>query len=113
MSLQTLLVLGLSVIGGLACGSSRQSEPLTGSLELSPHQRQGQVLFHKYCHQCHPHGDAGLGPAINSKPAPLAVIRLQVRTGLGAMPAFPDTLISDRDLDQLLAFVDAQREHAE
>jgi hypothetical protein len=29
------------------------------------------------------------------------------------MPAFPNTLISDRDLDQLLAFVDAQREQAD
>jgi mono/diheme cytochrome c family protein len=113
MRLQALLGLGLVVMSGLACGSARQSEPLTGPLELSPQLQRGQVLFHKFCHQCHPHGDAGLGPAINSKPAPLALIRVQVRTGLGAMPAFPNTLISDRDLDQLLAFVDAQREQAD
>jgi hypothetical protein len=42
----------------------------------------------------------------------MAAFRLQVRGGLGAMPAFPDALISDRDLDQLLAFVDFQRQHA-
>jgi mono/diheme cytochrome c family protein len=95
-----------------ACGSARQSEPLTGSLRLTADQQRGQVLFHKFCHQCHPHGDAGLGPAINDKPAPLAVIRLQVRAGLGAMPAFPGALLPDRDLDELLAFVDAQREQS-
>jgi mono/diheme cytochrome c family protein len=95
-----------------ACGSARQSEPLTGALSLTAEQQRGQVLFHKFCHQCHPHGEAGLGPAINDKPAPLPVIRLQVRAGLGAMPAFPGALLADRDLDQLLAFVDAQREQS-
>jgi hypothetical protein len=29
------------------------------------------------------------------------------------MPAFPEALISDPDLDQLLAFVDAQRDQSE
>jgi mono/diheme cytochrome c family protein len=95
-----------------ACGSARQSEPLTGALRLTAEQQHGQVLFHKFCHQCHPHGEAGLGPAINNKPAPLAIVRIQVRSGLGAMPAFPDRLIPDHDLDSLLAFVDAQRSQA-
>ena len=95
-----------------ACGSGRQSEPLTGALSLSAEQQHGQALFHKFCHQCHPHGEAGLGPAINNKPAPLAMIRLQVRSGLGAMPAFPEKLIADQELDQLLTFVDAQREQS-
>lgn len=67
------------------------------------------VLFHKFCHQYHPHGEAGLGPAINSNPAPMAAFRAQVRAGLGAMPAFPDAVLPSRDLDQLLAFVSAQR----
>jgi mono/diheme cytochrome c family protein len=103
------LLTALLALAGAACGSARQSEPLTGALVLSSEQRRGQVLFHKFCHQCHPHGEAGLGPDINAKPTPQAVIRLQVRSGLGAMPAFPDALIPDQDLDQLLAFVDAQR----
>jgi len=108
---RTLLVLLLGSLG-VACGSGRQSAPLDGELKLNAEQRQGQVLFHKFCHQCHPHGEAGLGPAINTNPAPLVAVRLQVRAGLGAMPAFPDSLIPDRDLQQLLAFVDAQREQS-
>lgn len=107
------LLLGLSLVGSLACGSGRRSEPLVGALALTAEQRRGQVLFHKFCHQCHPHGEPGLGPGFNTNPAPLAAIRLQVRSGLGAMPAFPDALIADRDLDQLLAFVDAQRDQSE
>lgn len=58
-------------------------------------------------------GKPGWGPDINAKPAPRAVIRLQVRSGLGAMPAFPDALIPDQDLNQLLAFVDAQRNQSD
>jgi mono/diheme cytochrome c family protein len=105
----SLLVLAASV----ACGSARRSEPLVGAPSLSANEQHGQVLFHKYCHQCHPLGEAGLGPAINSNPAPLAAFRLQVRSGLGAMPAFPESIIADRDLDQLLAYVDALREHGD
>lgn len=94
------------------CGSARRSDPLTGTLSLNGEQRHGQVLFHKFCHQCHPNGEAGLGPAINNKPAPLAMIRLQVRGGLGAMPAFPEKLLPDRELEALLTFVDAQRDQS-
>jgi mono/diheme cytochrome c family protein len=91
------------------CGSTRRSEPQVATLSLNAEQQHGQILFHKYCDQCHPHGEAGLGPAINVNPAPMAAFRAQVRGGLGAMPAFPDAVIPDHDLDQLLAFVAVQR----
>jgi mono/diheme cytochrome c family protein len=110
--IRTMLVIPLGLLA-VACGSGRQSAPLVGELKLNAEQRHGQVLFHKFCHQCHPHGEGGLGPAINNNPAPLAAVRLQVRSGLGAMPSFPDALIPDSDLEQLLAFVDAQREQSE
>jgi len=101
----------LVLLAGLnACGSEQRKEPRIGALALTPGEQHGQRLFGKFCHQCHPNGEAGLGPAINSNPAPMAAFRLQVRSGLGAMPSFPDTIIPDRDLDLLLAFVDAQRE---
>ena len=102
----TLLIL----LGLVGCGSERRKEPMIGALSLSPAEQRGQMLFAKFCHQCHPNGEAGLGPAINSNPAPMATFRLQVRGGLGAMPAFPEAIIPDPYLDELLAFVDAQRE---
>src|SRR4051812_20264971 len=99
MSMRCTLVWMLRALSCLlscvACGSGRQSEPLAGALKLNAEQRHGQVLFHKFCYQCHPHGEAGLGPAINNKPAPLAAVRFQVRAGLGAMPAFSAALIPD------------------
>jgi mono/diheme cytochrome c family protein len=105
---RSFFAVALAALASGAC-SSRQSEPHVALLSLTPEQQHGQVLFHKFCHQCHPHGEAGLGPAINTNPAPMAAFRAQVRTGLGAMPAFPEAVLPSGDLDQLLAFVAAQR----
>jgi hypothetical protein len=104
-------LLAIVLLSGIACGSARRSEPLVGAPKLGPVEQHGQILFHKFCHQCHPHGEAGLGPAINSNPAPIAAFRLQVRSGLGAMPSFPEAIIPDQNLDHLLAYVDALRDH--
>ena len=103
-----VFAVALAALASTACGA-RQSEPHVAVLSLTPEQQHGQVLFHKFCYQCHPHGEAGLGPAINANPAPMAAFRAQVRTGLGAMPAFPEAVLPSGDLDQLLAFVAAQR----
>jgi mono/diheme cytochrome c family protein len=100
-------------LASVACGSARRSEPMVGAPRLSAEEQRGQVLFHKFCHQCHPNGEGGFGPAINSNPAPMAAFRVQVRAGLGAMPAFSEQIIPERDLDQLLAYADALREHPE
>ncbi|HJP61658.1 MAG TPA: cytochrome c, partial [Gemmatimonadaceae bacterium] len=58
---------------------------------------------------CHPGGAAGLGPPLNNKPAPAFVIRFQVRHGLGAMPAFDSTQISDADLHAVAEYLKALR----
>ena len=58
------------------------------------------------CHQCHPGGTAGLGPAINNAPLPGGLVKAQVRNGLGAMPGFSQEQISDEELDALVAYID-------
>jgi mono/diheme cytochrome c family protein len=60
------------------------------------------------CNGCHPQGAGGLGPALNDKPVPAAAIKLQVRQGMGAMPAFAESEISAEELDQLVAFLSAK-----
>jgi mono/diheme cytochrome c family protein len=106
----TATALALTLVATSGCGSSRRAEPQVATLSLNAEQRHGQVLYAKFCDQCHPHGEAGLGPAINVNPAPMAAFRAQVRGGLGAMPSFPDAVLPDHDLDQLLAFVAVQRQ---
>ena len=62
------------------------------------------------CDRCHPGGEAGLGPAINSVPG--FVKRFQVRHGLGAMPAFQEDRISDKELNNLLKYLKAMKKHS-
>lgn len=112
----TSWVLGIlgTTLALAACGpEARKSEPLTGPLELSEQARLGREHFMRHCNECHPGGEAGLGPALNSKLLHAAEIRAQVRNGFGEMPAFDDARLPDQDLDAIIAFLEALREHGE
>lgn len=92
------------------CGSVRRGEPITGvRLWDTPELRKGKVVFAENCHQCHPGGEGGLGPGLNDKPAPVWLMKTQVRVGLGTMPGFSEEQISDGELDELMAYVIALR----
>lgn len=90
-----------------AC-SSRRSEPLRGSLELSNDRvKNGHVLYMEHCQKCHPQGEGGLAPAINSNLAPGFIKRFQMRHGLGVMPSFKDDEISDEQLKDISKYLKA------
>ena len=109
MTLRRVAVLGLLALS--ACGSGRRSEPLVGPVRLdTAEESRGERAFFRFCHQCHPGGDSGLGPALNNKPLPGAAIRLQVRTGIGNMPSINDDELSDADLDAIVAYMGALRQ---
>lgn len=92
----------------VGCGSARRGEPIAGALaSLSTEERAGREVFMQACYQCHPGGMAGLGPAINDKPLPGWLIKTQVRQGLGAMPSFDESELSETDLDALVAYLAA------
>lgn len=76
---------------------------MEGPLTLNAHEQAGEKVFMEHCQRCHPNGEAGLGPAIN--PAPAFGKRFQIRHGLGAMPAFDEKHISDKELDQVLSYL--------
>jgi cytochrome c5 len=104
----TIAVLALLCVG---C-SARRSEPIAGPFPIDLQQiAEGRKLFMVHCHQCHPGGEAGLGPAINNKPVPSFMIRLQVRKGFGAMPAFSEQEVSPEELEALLSYLEALRKH--
>jgi mono/diheme cytochrome c family protein len=93
-----------------ACASPRRGEPIAGPFTASdPAIARGQQVFMRSCHQCHPGGEAGVGPAINDKPLPGFLIKAQVRAGVGAMPRFSEQEIPAAELDDLVRFVKAQR----
>lgn len=99
-----VLVCGLLAVA--ACGSARRGVPLTGHGEPPTAELQlGQRVFARYCHQCHPGGAGGLGPALNNKPLPGWLIKFQVRNGLGAMPAFPSRVLPGEELNAMVRYL--------
>jgi mono/diheme cytochrome c family protein len=103
----------LLVAAGLAlgCGPARRSEPLMGPVALNEAETRGRVAYMAYCHQCHPGGEAGLGPSLNDKALPEFLKKLQVRQGIGSMPSFSETEISESEVDDIMAYLSALREH--
>ncbi len=92
------------------CGSARRSEPLKGAVAITDARvSHGRIVFMAACHRCHPGGEAGLGPALNDKPLPEFLIKTQIRTGLGAMPAFGRDRLSDADVDAVIRYMKAIR----
>jgi mono/diheme cytochrome c family protein len=107
-SARAVLVAGivLLLVGG--CVTARKTEPLAPPIDVSdPKLAQGQKVFFQHCHQCHPHGQGGLGPAVVNKPLPEFLMKFQVRHGLGAMPSFGPDKILPAELDALMAYIKA------
>jgi mono/diheme cytochrome c family protein len=107
--LAVILAAGLALAGCKAF-TARKTEPLADPVDTSdPKVAHGEKLFFQHCHQCHPHGEAGLGPAIVNKPLPEFLMKFQVRHGLGTMPSFGGDKIPQADLDDLMAYLKAVR----
>lgn len=102
----TFTLLICSLLFPTACGSARRGEPITVSTAISdPYIEQGQIVFMRNCHKCHPGGEAGLAPAINNKSLPEFLMRFQVRHGIGAMPSFTEEEITATQLDNLMKYL--------
>jgi mono/diheme cytochrome c family protein len=101
------LISGVAALLLAASCAHRHTEPITGKLVNTddPHIANGQFMFNKYCQKCHPSGEAGLGPEVTHKPG--FARRVQVRHGLGVMPAFDAGLISKRDLKDIQKYLNA------
>jgi mono/diheme cytochrome c family protein len=104
------------ILVGVSCGLlfsacvARKTEPLAPPLNLSdPKVAHGQKVFFQHCHQCHPHGQGGLGPAIVNKPLPEFLMKFQVRHGLGTIPNFGADKIPPADLEALMEYIKAVR----
>lgn len=100
----------LAALTAYGCGPERRGEPMTPPPDPNdPRIVLGHRVFSQHCYQCHPGGAAGLGPAINDKPLPVALIKTQVRQGLGTMPAFSKQEISDEELDSVARYLKGLR----
>ena len=88
----------------------RKSEPISGKVvdRGDKDVKNGELLYMAYCQKCHPSGEGGLGPALNSLAVvPGFVKRFQVRHGLGVMPYFKKDQISKADLHDITDYMKA------
>jgi mono/diheme cytochrome c family protein len=98
----TVLVIG--------CGTARRDEP--EKPEFKPANEQialGEKVFKQQCDFCHPGGASGFGPSLNNKPLPGFAMKFQIRHGIGGMPAFDSTLVSDSERDAIIEYLKALR----
>src|SRR5262249_44333778 len=75
-----------------------------------PSAANGRVLYVKVgCYQCHGyHGQGGAaGPRIAPDPLPFDGLAAFVRTSAGEMPRYTATLLSDSDLADIYAYLQA------
>lgn len=107
-----MLKIGLLFAATMVClaitGASCQQRNASTELQteaLDPQARQGQALFAHYCDKCHPGGNARIGPSLAKKDLSREVIRVQVRSGKGIMPAFDKIKISDPNLDAIVKYI--------
>jgi len=64
--------------------------------------RGGADIYSKICTYCH---DAGVGPVIKGRQLPPATVTQVVRQGLIEMPAFPESFIDDKSLQDLAKYI--------
>jgi mono/diheme cytochrome c family protein len=108
MTITATVALAFALVA--ACAPTFRGEPVLESIaRVDPQVALGERVFAHACHACHPNALAGLGPGIIDQPIPPWLVRLQVRIGLGVMPAFPAEEIDDEELDALVAYLDALR----
>jgi mono/diheme cytochrome c family protein len=96
---------------GCAPPARRPNAIPAAQLQDNPRLAEGQRVFMQTCNQCHVGGAAGLGPSLNDKPLPPWLLRFQIRHGLGSMPAFPQRVLSDRQVEDVVTYVRYLRFH--
>jgi mono/diheme cytochrome c family protein len=107
------LLLLVAVTAFIVSCSSRKSEPVKQKA-FSPKSESiinGEKVYMIHCQKCHPAGEAGIGPALNSNPAPQFVKRFQMRHGLGVMPSFSKNEISKDDLKDISKYLKSWKKY--
>lgn len=82
-----------------ACGASTP----TGAGTPGGNAQAGKTVFDANCSACHPNGGAGVGPALKGKEPD--VVKKQVRNGGQKMPPIPADKITDKQLEDIIAFI--------
>jgi mono/diheme cytochrome c family protein len=112
-----ILFASVFITGIVACSSRRTKTDIKTSEDAA--LMAGRIIFKEKCQKCHPDGEGGVGPPLNSIHLPKFLIKAKVRSRAflwytGRMPAFDKHEISKKEMKELLVFVKAlEKKHHE
>jgi 4-cresol dehydrogenase (hydroxylating) cytochrome subunit len=103
-----LPVLAVGGLGLLGMAAAALTGPLATPAAASPNGNWAtpQEAYDKVCSRCHL---SGVGPELRGRALPVDYIKLIVRNGHLAMPAFPHSSINDATLEGVARLVSAQK----
>lgn len=103
------IALIFSVIGVSGQNAAQVSKPSTAP---AGNAENGKRIFTKYgCYQCHGYegqGSSMTGPRIGPDPVPFDVFAPYIRKPLGEMPPYTAKVVSDQELADIYAFLQAR-----
>lgn len=100
----------LAIVLALGCAwTARRSEAPGAAAVRSASLQRGEQVFSRNCRSCHAGPTDQVTVRADGRAIPAAMIALQVRQGIGRMPAFPVGAIDDASLTDLVDYLLAQR----
>jgi mono/diheme cytochrome c family protein len=92
----------------VSCSSRRIEKDM--SAPEDPQIAAGRLVYKFHCQKCHPNGESGVGPPLNSIHLPKFLLKARVRSRAfllwtGRMPAFKKHEISKKELKDLVAYL--------
>ncbi|MBI2847760.1 MAG: c-type cytochrome [Chloroflexi bacterium] len=103
-----------------ACAPSEESQPAPGTTSPATPQAtpvaEGKAVYSANCAACHGTEAQGTTIAVSLPGHSADIIRRQVRTPMGTMPAFSESQLSEAQLDAVVAYIEslpAMGSHAE
>ncbi len=113
MRLFPLTLLGLALTAGFAvaqdapkpAADAKPADAAPARLDDTRSFGSGQEAFEKVCGRCHV---TGVGPDLFEGEYDVDSLRHFVRNGYLAMPAFPESALDDKTLEEIAAYIAAQ-----
>ena len=97
---------GMALAASLTLPAGAEPAPRTANSAPSGQGRSPQELWDKTCSRCHL---TGVGPELRGRQLPPEYVRMIVRNGFLAMPAFPHSSIDDATLDGVARLVSTSK----
>lgn len=93
-------------------GQAAPTQPPAAASTPAGNAEEGRKLFTSYgCYQCHGYeaqGSTATGPRLGPRPIPFAALSRYVRKPTGQMPPFTTRVVSDAELANIYAFLQAR-----